>query len=75
MRTIISLKKWHVETVTETGRIKTHHTNDFEQALRIQDRCKEFARKHSLTWTVSLYGQGFLMESETINPTEIIAIN
>lgn len=70
-----SLKKYHIVLETERGQYKEIHTNDFEKALRIQEKHKAFAKKHNLTWTVSLFGQGFLIESETINPTRTIAIN
>jgi hypothetical protein len=69
------LKKYRIVLETKRGQYKEIHTNDFEKALRFQEKYKAFAKKHNLTWTVSLFGQGFLIESETINPTRIIAIN
>ena len=70
----INLKKYHVEIITKEGRVKTIHTNDFDFAMKMQDKYKAFAIKHNLTWTVSLYGEGFLIESETINPTRTLAM-
>lgn len=70
----IYLKKYQVIITKADGTEKISHTNDFEFALKLQEKYKAFAKNHSLTWTVSLYGQGFLIESETINPTKVIAI-
>ena len=74
MKTIIYLKKYQVVITKEDGTTKISHTNDFEFALKLQEKYKVFARKHNLTWTISLYGQGFLVESETINPSSIIEV-
>lgn len=74
MKKTINLMKYHVETTKEDGTVKTSHTNNFEQASRMYDKFKAFAKKHNLTWTVSLYGEGFLLESETINPTRVLAM-
>lgn len=75
MKTTIQLKKYRVVITKENGTSKTSHTNDFEFALKLQEKYKAFARKHNLTWTISLYGQGFLIETETINPSRIIVVN
>jgi hypothetical protein len=70
-----TLRKYEIITETATGRIKSVTTDDYEQALRMFEKYKQFAKKHNITLTISLYGQGFLYESETVNPTKIISIN
>lgn len=69
---IRNLKKYEIITETADGRVKSVTTDDYEQALRIFDKYKQFAKKHNICLIISLYGQGFLYESETVNPTRII---
>lgn len=70
-----TLRKYEIVTETAEGNIKAVTTNDYEQALRMFDKYKKFAEKHNITLVVSLYSEGFLYESETINPTRIIKMN
>ena len=70
-----TLRKYELITETATGRIKNVTTDDYEQALRMFEKYKQFAKKHNITLVISLYGQGFLYESITVNPTKTIVLN
>lgn len=70
-----TLRKYEIVIETAEGNIKTVTTNDYEQAWRMFGKYKQFAEKHNITLVVSLYGEGFLYESKTINPTRIIKMN
>lgn len=70
-----TLRKYEIITETADGRIKSVTTNDYEQAYRMFEKYKQFAKKHNITLVISLYEQGFLLDSVTINPTRTIIIN
>ena len=46
---------------------KTVRTNDFEQALRMYNKIKKFAENHGLVWIISMWYNGWLEKSTTVN--------
>lgn len=46
---------------------KAVQTNDYEQALRIYGKAKQFAENHRFTWIIALWWCGWLEKSETVN--------
>lgn len=65
-------RKYEIVREDIKGNVKSVTTDDYEQALRIYEKCKHFAKQHEITLIVSLYGNGMLYESDTVNPTRII---
>lgn len=64
--------RYATSTQLEAGTYKSICTDDFEQALRMYDKIKRFAEKHNLTMGIALWGNRWLVQSTTINPTKII---
>lgn len=55
-------------------RWKSVQIKDYERALHLYETAKHFAENNSLTWVVALWDpDGWLVKSETINPTGIIS--
>lgn len=61
------MQKYEIRTITETGHFKTVKTNDYNQACRIYEKYKQFAKKKGISLEVALWCDGWLKESATIN--------
>ena len=61
------MKKYEIRTITETGHFKTVKTTNYEQACRIYEKYKQFAKKHGIYLNVALWCDGWLKEVATIN--------
>jgi hypothetical protein len=62
------MKKFEIRTMTENGHFKTVKTENSEQACRIYEKFKKFAKTHGIYLEVALWCDGWLQESATINP-------
>lgn len=62
------MKKYEIRSNTEKGHFKTVKTNDYEQACRIYEKYKQFAKNRGIYLEVALWCDGWLYKSETINP-------
>lgn len=57
---------------TDGYNFKTVETNDYDQALRMYEKVKRFAENHKTTMIIALWLNGWLVQTETVNPTAII---
>lgn len=62
------MPKYEIRTMTEHAHYKTVKTDNKEQAIRIYEKFKQFAKKHGIYLSVALWCDGWLQESVTINP-------
>ena len=62
------MKQFEIRSMTAHAHYKSVKTDDYQQALRVYEKFQKFAKKQGIYLNVSLWRDGWLQESVTINP-------